>query len=82
MPRFAVLPVAGALGLTTSGGTRSAIFPLAVRRPLVMLRVAVLDDDVIAEKPRRLGAGVADQGLSLVEFQSEGLPEERRPASP
>jgi hypothetical protein len=36
----------------------------------------VLDDDVVAEEPRRLGAGVADQGLAVVEFQSEGLPEE------
>jgi hypothetical protein len=40
-------------------------------------RVAVLDDDVIAEEPRWLGAGVGDQGLVLVQFQSEGLPEER-----
>jgi hypothetical protein len=38
----------------------------------------VLDDDVVAEEPRRLGAGVADQGLVLAEFQPEGLPEERR----
>jgi hypothetical protein len=36
----------------------------------------VLDDDVVAEEPRRLGAGVADQGLVLVQFQPEGLPEE------
>ena len=36
----------------------------------------MLDDDVIAEEPRPLGAGVGDQGLGWVEFQSEGLPEE------
>jgi hypothetical protein len=36
----------------------------------------VLDDDVVAEEPRRLGAGVGDQGLVLVEVQPEGLPEE------
>jgi len=36
----------------------------------------VLDDDVVAEKPRRLGAGVGDQGLVRVKFQPEGLPEE------
>ena len=39
-------------------------------------RVAVLDDDVVAEEPCRLAAGVADQGLVLVQFQPEGLPEE------
>jgi hypothetical protein len=38
----------------------------------------VLDGDVIAEESRPLAAGVRDQGLVLVEFQSEGLPEERR----
>src|SRR5690349_24631169 len=40
-------------------------------------RVAVPDADVIAEEPCPLGAGVRDEGLGLVEFQSEGLPEER-----
>jgi hypothetical protein len=39
-------------------------------------RVAVLDDDVIAEEPRRLGAGAGDQGLIRVEFQGEGLSQE------
>jgi hypothetical protein len=38
----------------------------------------VLDDDVVAEEPRWLGACVGDQGLGLVEFQPEGLPEELR----
>jgi hypothetical protein len=38
----------------------------------------VPDADVIAEEPRPLGAGVRDEGLVLVEFQSEGLPEELR----
>ncbi|MFI5066555.1 MAG: hypothetical protein ACHP9Z_21625 [Streptosporangiales bacterium] len=37
----------------------------------------MLDPDVVAEEPRRLGAGVGDQGFLLVQFQSEGLPEER-----
>ncbi len=31
---------------------------------------------MVAEEPRRLGAGVADQGLVLIQFQPEGLPEE------
>ena len=35
------------------------------------------DADVVAEEPGPLGAGVRDEGLGLVEFQSEGLPEER-----
>jgi hypothetical protein len=38
----------------------------------------VLDGDLIAEKPRRTGAGVGDQGLGLVQPQGEGLPQERR----
>jgi hypothetical protein len=38
----------------------------------------VLDGDLIAEEPRRAGAGVGDQGLGLVQFQGEGLPQERR----
>jgi hypothetical protein len=36
----------------------------------------VLDGDVVAEEACPLGAGVGDQGLGVVEFQSEGLPEE------
>ena len=54
------------------------MFPLAVRRAPGSLRVAVLDGDVVAEEPRWLAAGAGDQGLGRVEFQSEGLPEERR----
>jgi hypothetical protein len=38
----------------------------------------VLDGDLIAEEPRCAGAGVGDQGLGLVQFQGEGLPQERR----
>ena len=41
-------------------------------------RVAVLDGDLVAEEPRLLGAGVGDQGLGLVQFQGEELPQERR----
>jgi len=40
----------------------------------------VLDGDVIAEEGRRLGAGVRDQGLVLVEFQLEVIAQERRQA--
>jgi hypothetical protein len=36
----------------------------------------VLDGDVVAEEPRRLAAGVGDQGFLLVQFQPEGFPEE------
>jgi len=36
----------------------------------------VLDGDVVAEEPRMLAACVGDQGFLLVQFQSEGLPEE------
>jgi hypothetical protein len=38
----------------------------------------VLDGDVIAEEPCSLAAGMCDQGLGRVKFQSEGLPEEQR----
>jgi hypothetical protein len=38
----------------------------------------VLNADVIADESCRARAGVGDQGLVLVEFQPEGLPEEPR----
>jgi len=38
----------------------------------------VLDGDLVAEEGRRLGAGVRDQGLVLVEFQLEVVMQERR----
>jgi hypothetical protein len=38
----------------------------------------VPEGDVIAEEPSPLAAGVRDEGLVLVEFQFEGLPEELR----
>jgi hypothetical protein len=37
---------------------------------------AVLDDDLVAEEGRRLGAGVRDQRLVLVEFQLEVIAQE------
>jgi len=41
-------------------------------------RVAVPDGDVVAEEPRPLAASVRDEGLGVVEFQLEGVPEELR----
>jgi len=38
----------------------------------------VLDGDLVAEEPRRAGAGVGDQGLGLVQLQGEGFSQERR----
>ena len=66
VPGLAVLPVAGALGLDHV--RRHPQRDLPVGRPPAAgdLRVAVLDGDVVAEEPRRLGAGVGDQGLVLV----------------
>ena len=77
VPRFAVFPVAGALG--PDHVWRYPQRDLPVDSPLALgdLRIAVLDLDVVAEEPRRLAAGVGDQGLLLVQFQPEGLPEER-----
>jgi hypothetical protein len=40
----------------------------------------VLDGDLVAEEGRRLGAGVRDQCLVLVEFQREVVMQERREA--
>jgi hypothetical protein len=37
----------------------------------------VLDGDLVAEEGRRLGAGVRDQRLVLVEFQLEVIMQER-----
>jgi hypothetical protein len=52
----------------------------AVDRPPTTgdLRVAALGDDLVAEVSRRLGAGVRDQGLVVVEFQFEFVTQERR----
>jgi hypothetical protein len=38
--------------------------------------LAVLDGDVVAEEPRRLGAGVRDQGLIRRQFQLEVITQE------
>jgi hypothetical protein len=40
----------------------------------------VLDGDLVAGEGRRLGAGVRDQGLVLVEFQLEVITQELRQA--
>ncbi len=44
--------------------------------------LAVLDSDLIAEEGRGAGSGVRDQGLFLVQFQREVLPEEPGQALP
>ena len=74
VPRFAVLPVAGALGLDHV--RRHPQRDLPVDRPAAAgdLRVAVLDGDVVAEEPRRLAAGVGDQGLGLRSVPVRGSP--------
>ena len=38
----------------------------------------MLDGDLIAEEPRRAGAGVGDQRLAGVQLQLEGSSQERR----
>ena len=78
VPGFSSLPVAGALGLDHV--RRHPQRDPSVGRSLAFgeFGVAVLDGDVVAEEPRPLGAGVGDQGLGVVEFQPEGLPEEPR----
>ena len=78
VPGFAPVPVGGGFGLDHV--RRHAQRDPSVGRPAAEgdPGVAVLDDDVVAEEPRRLAAGVGDQGLVLVQFQPEGLPEEPR----
>ena len=50
--------------------------PLTARRPPDDLAVAVLDGDLVAEEPRRAGAGVGDQRLVLGQFQLEVITQE------
>lgn len=45
-----------------------------------LLAVTVLDDDLVAEEPRRVGTGVGDQCLVWREFQLEVIMQERREA--
>src|SRR2546427_1363391 len=59
--RFAALPVAGALGLDHVRRHPQRDPPIDRSPVSGDLRAGVLDDDAIAEEPRRLGAGVADQ---------------------
>ena len=71
VPGFAPAPVRGALGRDHVQG-----YPQrdpSVGRPAAVgeFRVAVLDGDLVAEEPRRAGAGVGDQGLGLVQLQGE-----------
>jgi len=78
VPGLAPAPVRGTLGRDHIRG-----YPQrdgAVGRPAAAgeFRVAVLDGDLVAEEPRRAGAGVGDQGLGRVQLQGEGLPQERR----
>ena len=46
----------------------------------MVLLVVVLDRDLVAEEPRRAGAGVGDQRLVLGEFQLEFVTQELRQA--
>ena len=71
-----MLPVAGALGLDHVRRHAQRDLPVGGTAAAGESRVAVLDDDVIAEEPGPLGAGMSDQSLVLVQFQPEGLPEE------
>ncbi len=78
VPRFAVFPVAGALGRDHVRRHVQRDFPVGRPAAAGDFRVAVLDTYVIAEEPCPLGAGMRGEGLGLVEFQSGGLPEEPR----
>ena len=76
MPRFAVLPVAGALGLYHVRRHFQRDIPVGASAAAGEFRVVMLDGDVVSEESRPLAAGVGDQRLLPVEFQSEGFPEE------
>ena len=73
---FAALEVGGALGLDHRPGHAQP--DRAVDRPLAAgdLVVVVLDGDLVAEEPRRAGAGVGDQRLVLGQFQLEVVTQE------
>ena len=64
MPRFTVLPVAGALGLDDIRRYPQCDLPVGDTAASGAFRVAMLDAYVIAEEPRRLAAGVGDQCLA------------------
>src|ERR1019366_6167617 len=68
VPGFSSLPVAGALGLDHVRRHPQRDLPVDRSPAAGAFRVAVLDPDVIAEKPRRLAAGVGDQGFLLVQL--------------
>jgi hypothetical protein len=78
VPRFAVLPVAGALGLHDVRWHSQCDFPVGDAVASGAFRIAVLDAYFVSEEPRRLAAGVGNQGFLLVQFQPEGFPEEVR----
>ena len=60
----------------TSLGTLNRIPPLTALAASGELSVVVLDGDLVAEEPRRAGAGVGDQRLGLRQLQRELLVQE------
>ena len=79
---FAALEVRGALGLDHR--FRHAELDRAVEPPDAAGDPAVVvgHGDLVAEELRRLGAGVRDQGLFLVQFQLEVIAQELGQAGP
>jgi hypothetical protein len=78
MPRFAVAPVGGALGLNHINRHAQRDFSVDGPAASADLAVVVLGDDLIAEVSCRPGAGMRDQCLVVVEFQLEFLAQELR----
>jgi hypothetical protein len=71
VPGFAVPQVGGCLGRDHRPGDAQPDHAVDAGTAR-----AVLDGDVVAEEPRRLGAGVRDQRLAFRQFQLEVLAQE------
>jgi hypothetical protein len=78
VPGFAPEPVGGALGRDHIERHAQCDGPVKHAAATGDLAVVVLDDDLIAEEPCRLGAGVGDQRLPSGQFQREFVAKECR----
>jgi hypothetical protein len=76
VPRLAVAPVGGALGLDHVERHPQADHTVGHTSATRDLAVGMLHDDLVAEVPRRIAAGVGNQGLFGGKFQLELVTQE------
>ncbi|WP_211231861.1 hypothetical protein [Amycolatopsis balhimycina] len=75
---MAAAQVRGGLGLDHRQRDTEGDLPVDASVTAGLLRVVVLDGDLVAEEPGRACAGVGDQRLVLGEFELEFVTQERR----